>query len=51
VWVAKTGVNLAVGQHVLRVVSEKEYFNLDRFGLRRENRKRRPVSTEAALCV
>ena len=28
-WVGKTGVNLAAGQHVLRVVAEEEYFNLD----------------------
>ena len=28
-WLGKTGVNLTSGQHVLRVVSEQEYFNLD----------------------
>jgi Carbohydrate binding module (family 6) len=28
-WLGKTGVSLAAGQHVLRVHSEQEYFNLD----------------------
>jgi hypothetical protein len=28
-WLGKTGVSLGVGNHVLRVHSEQEYFNLD----------------------
>jgi Carbohydrate binding module (family 6) len=28
-WLGKTGVTLAAGNHVLRVVAEEEYFNLD----------------------
>jgi hypothetical protein len=28
-WIGKSGVTLAAGQHVLRVVAEEEYFNLD----------------------